>query len=62
MELLGWIVLAALATATVVWLVRRFTAENRKIDEILRDFDRDNPRSEPALVLPRRLAALRRRP
>jgi hypothetical protein len=62
MDLLAWIVLAVLVTATVVWLVRRFVTENRKIDGMLRGFDRENPRSEPALAPhPRRLAGLRRR-
>src|ERR1700754_635419 len=41
MDLLAWIVVAALATVTAVWIVRRFIAENRKIESILRDFDRD---------------------
>ena len=32
MDWLAWIVLAALATATVVWIVRRFRAENRRLN------------------------------
>jgi hypothetical protein len=37
--------------------------ENRKIDGMLRDFDRENPRREPGSPSPaRRLAGLRRRP
>ena len=49
MDWLAWIVLAALATASVVWIVRRFRAENRRIDGILRDFDHEFPRREPGL-------------
>jgi hypothetical protein len=59
---LAWVVLAALVAMTAVWLVRRFLAENHRIDTMLRDFDRENPRHEPALPAQhRRLAALRRR-
>ena len=48
MEWLAWVVLAALATASVVWIVRRFRAENRRIDGTsLRDFDHEFPRREP---------------
>ncbi|OBA86330.1 hypothetical protein A5662_02825 [Mycobacteriaceae bacterium 1482268.1] len=62
MDWLAIIVLAALATATVVWLVRRFRTENRRIDDMMRDFDRKNPRHEPGSLSPvRRLAGLRRR-
>jgi hypothetical protein len=62
MNWLAWLVLAALVAATVVWLVRRFRAENSRIDGMLRDFDRDNPRHEPGSPSPaRRLAGLRRR-
>ena len=59
---LAWVVLAELVAMTVVWLVRRFRTENRRIDGMLRDFDRENPRQEPALPAQhRRLAVLRRR-
>jgi hypothetical protein len=62
MEWLAWIVLAALATATAVWIVRRFRAENRKLDGMISDFNRENPRREPESVpLSRRLVSLRRR-
>jgi hypothetical protein len=62
MDWLAWIVLAALVTATAVWLVRRFIAENRRINGMVRDFDRENPRSEPGLAQrPRRFAGIRRR-
>jgi hypothetical protein len=62
MSWLAWIVLAVLAAATVVWLVRRFRTENSRIDGMLRDFDRENPRREPGSPSPsRRLAGLRRR-
>jgi hypothetical protein len=62
MDWLAWIVLAVLAAATVVWLVRRFRTENRRIDDLTRSFDRDNPRQEPGSPSPaRRLAGLRRR-
>ncbi len=61
MEWLAWIVLAALATATVVWIVRRFHTENSRIDGMIREFDRENPRREPGSPAPaRRLAGLRR--
>jgi len=59
---LAWVVLAALVAMTVVWLVRRFRTENRRIDGMLRDFDRENPHQEPELPPQhRRLALLRRR-
>jgi hypothetical protein len=62
MNWLAWTVLAALAVTVVVWLVRRFGTENRKIDGMLREFDRENPRREPGSLSPaRRLAGLRRR-
>ena len=62
MDWLAWIVLAALATASVVWIVRRFRAENRKLDGMISDFNRENPRREPGSVpLSRRLVGLRRR-
>jgi hypothetical protein len=62
MDWLAWIVLAALALASVLLLVRRFRTENRKIDGMIRDFDRENPRREPGSTSPaRRLAGLRRR-
>ncbi len=62
MNWLAWIVLAVLAAATVIWLVRRFRTENSRIDGMLRDFDRENPRREPGSPSPaRRLAGLRRR-
>jgi hypothetical protein len=50
MEWLAWFVVAALVAMTVVWLVRRFRTENRRIDGMLRDFDRENPRQEPAFA------------
>jgi hypothetical protein len=54
--------LAALVVAVAVWLARKVRAENRKIDGMLRDFDRENPRREPGSPSPaRRLAGLRRR-
>ncbi|MFY9919720.1 MAG: hypothetical protein WAL26_15160 [Mycobacterium sp.] len=62
MDWLAWIVLAALALASALWLVRRFRAENRRINGMLRDFNRENPRREPGLPSPaRRLVGLRRR-
>ena len=62
MDWLAWIVLAALATASVVWIVRRFRAENRKLHGMISDFNRENPRREPGSVpLSRRLVGLRRR-
>jgi hypothetical protein len=62
MSWLAWIVLAVLAAATVVWLVRRFRTENSRIDGMMRDFDRENPRREPGSPSPaRRLTGLRRR-
>ena len=62
MDWLAWIVLAAMAATTVVWIVHRFRTENRRIDGMLRDFDRENPRQEPGYPsLARRLADIRRR-
>jgi len=62
MNWLAWIVLAVLAMATVIWLVRRFRTENSRIDGMMADFDRENPRREPGSPSPaRRLAGLRRR-
>ena len=62
MDWLAWIVLAALALASVLWLVRRFRTENGRIDGLIRDFDRENPRREPGSPSrARRLAGLRRR-
>jgi hypothetical protein len=62
MDWLAWMVLAVLVAATAVWLVRRFRTENRNIDGMLREFDRENPRSEPGSLSPaRRLASIRRR-
>jgi hypothetical protein len=62
MDWLAWIVLVALALASVLWLVRRFRAENRKLDGMMRDFDRENPRREPGSPSSaRRLAGIRRR-
>ncbi len=59
---MDWLVWIVLATATVVWLVRRFRIENRRIDDMIRDFDRENPRIEPGSPSPARLlAGLRRR-
>jgi hypothetical protein len=42
-----------LAAATVIWLVRRFRTEDNRINGILRDFDRENPRREPDPRRPR---------
>ena len=62
MDWLGWIVLIALAVASVLWLVRRFRTENRRLDGMISDFDRKNPRREPGSPSPaRRLAGIRRR-
>ncbi|MDT5004550.1 MAG: hypothetical protein QOJ24_1726 [Mycobacterium sp.] len=62
MDWLAWIVLAALALASALWLVRRFRTENRRVDGMISDFNRENPRSEPGSPSPaRRLAGLRRR-
>ena len=44
---LAWVVLAALVAMTVVWLVRRFRTENRRIDGMLRDFDRETHARSP---------------
>ena len=43
MNWLAWIVLAVLAAAVMVWLARRFRTEGRRIDGIMRDFDREPP-------------------
>jgi hypothetical protein len=62
MNWLAWIVLAALALGSVLWFVRRFRTENRRIDGMISDFNRENPRAEPGTPSPaRRLAGLRRR-
>ena len=62
MDWLAWIVLAALATASVVWIVRRFRAENRRLDGMIRDFNRENPRREPGFASARAATCgLRRR-
>ena len=62
MDWLAWIVVAAVAVMMLVWLVRRFRTENRSIDGMIREFDRENPRREPGSPSPgRRLAGLRRR-
>ncbi len=62
MDWLAWIVLVVLAVASVLWLVRRFRSENRRLDGMIRDFNRENPRHEPALRTPEwRLAGHRRR-
>jgi len=62
MNWLTWIVVAVLVVAAVIWLVRRFRTEGRRIDDIIRDFDRENPRREPgAPASGRRLAAILRR-
>ncbi len=62
MDWIAWIVLAVVAAAVVIWLVRRFRTENRRIDSMLRDFDRENPRREPGGPSPaRKVASLRRR-
>ena len=53
MNWLAWIVLAVLAVAAMVWLVRRFRTEGRRIDGMMRDFDRENPRQEPGSPSPR---------
>ena len=62
MDWLAWIVLIALAVASVLWLVRRFRTENRRIDGMISDFNRENPRREPGSPSPaRRLAGIPRR-
>jgi hypothetical protein len=62
MTWIAWIVLAVLVTALLVVIVRRFSAENRKLDDMMREFDREHPRREPGSPSPaRRLAGLRRR-
>ncbi len=62
MDWLAWIVLIALAVASVLWLVRRFRTENRRIDGMISDFNHENPRREPGSPSPaRRLAGIRRR-
>ncbi len=62
MNWLAWIVLAVLVATALVWLLRRFRTENRRLGGMLRDFDRENPRREPGSPSPaRRLASLRRR-
>jgi hypothetical protein len=62
MDWLAWMVLAVLVAATAIWLVRRFRTENRNIEGMLREFDRENPRREPGSPSPaRRLAGIRRR-
>ncbi|WNG92017.1 hypothetical protein [Mycobacterium sp. ITM-2016-00318] len=61
MSWLAWIVLAVLAAA-MVWLVRRFRAEGRRIDGMMRDFNRENPRQDPGSPShAQRLAGIRRR-
>jgi len=47
MNWLAWIVLAVLVVAAAAWLMRRFRTEGRRIDGMMRDFDRENPRQEP---------------
>jgi hypothetical protein len=62
MNWLAWVVLAIVVVAVAVWLVRRIRAENSRIDGLIRDFDRENPREEPGLPSrARRLAGIRRR-
>ena len=61
MDWLAWIVLAALALASVLWLVRRFRTENRKLDGMISDFNRENPRSEPGSPSPGAPGLRRRR-
>ncbi len=62
MDWLAWIVLAALATATVVWIVRRFRAENRRLNAMISDFNREHPRREPGFATQAgRLVGIRRR-
>ncbi len=62
MDWLAWIVLAALATATAVWIVRRFRAENRRLNGMISDFNREHPRREPGFAThARRLVSVRRR-
>ena len=62
MDWLAWIVLIALAVASVLWLVRRFRTENRRIDGMISDFNGENPRRDPGSPSPaRRLAGIRRR-
>ena len=62
MDWVAWIVLAALAMACVVWFVRRWRTESRRLDGILRDFNREHPRREPGFATrARRLVGARRR-
>jgi hypothetical protein len=59
---LAWMFLAALLVAALVWIVLRFRSENRKLDRMMRDFDREHPRREPGSPSPaRRLVGIRRR-
>jgi heme/copper-type cytochrome/quinol oxidase subunit 2 len=62
MSLTAWIVIAVLVTAALVLIVRRFRAENRKLDTMMREFDREHPVREPGSTSPaRRLVGIRRR-
>jgi hypothetical protein len=62
MSWFAWIVLAVLVTAVLVVVVRKFSGESRKLDDMMREFDREYPRREPGSPSPaRRLAGLRRR-
>lgn len=62
MSWLVWVVVIAVVGAAAIWLVRRFRTESRRVDQIMRDFDRENPRREPGSPSrARRLAGIRRR-
>jgi hypothetical protein len=62
MSWLAWIVLAVLAAAVLVLVVRRFRAENRKLKMMMLQFERENPRREPGTTpAARRPVGLRRR-
>jgi hypothetical protein len=62
MNWLAWVVLAVVVVTVALWLVRRFRTEGHRIDGLLRDFDRENPRHEPGSPShARRLTGLRRR-
>jgi len=62
MNWLAWILLAVLAAAVMVWLARRFRTEGRRIDGMMRDFDRETRvRSPDPQSHARRLAGIRRR-
>jgi hypothetical protein len=62
MNWLAWIVLAVLVAAVLVLVVRRFRAENRKLNTMMLEFEREHPRREPGSpAAARRPVGLRRR-